>query len=113
VVLSEVMRMIELLRTEQSQSMIPTIYVAEPWGARSEALVAWQPQKGGLPPDVAKRHMVRLIDVSGAMALLEDRYFDLRAAGAYDELATVLIQRVALRNSDQSTSSNRWSGRET
>jgi hypothetical protein len=97
VVLSDVVRMLELLRTEQSQYMVPTIYAAEPWSSGSEALVDWASQKGGLPPEVAKRRMVRLIDVGGAVDLLKDRYFDLRAAGGYDELSTLLIQRVIVR----------------
>jgi hypothetical protein len=101
VVLSDVVRMLELLRTEQSQYMVPTIYAAEPWSPGSEALVDWASQKGGLPPEVSTRRMVRLIDVAGAVDLLKDRYFDLRAAGGYDELSDLLIQRVILRNSRQ------------
>jgi hypothetical protein len=81
--------------------LVQTIYAAEPWSAGSEALVDWASQKGGLPTEVAKRRMVRLIDVEGALALLKDRYFDLSARGAYDELSDLLIQRVTLRNSDQ------------
>ena len=100
-VLSDVVRMLELLRTEESQGMVPTIYAAEPWLPHSEALVAWAPPKGGLPPEVAKRRMVRIIDVEGAIALLKDRYFELRAADSYDTLSELLIQRAILRNSCQ------------
>jgi hypothetical protein len=42
--------------------------------------------------------MVRLIEVEGAIELLEDRYFDLSAARRYDELSNLLVQRVTLRN---------------
>jgi hypothetical protein len=99
VVLSDVVRMLLLLRTEQSQYMVPTIYAAEPWSAASEALVAWASQKGGLPPEAAERRMVRLIEVEGAVELLNDRYFELSAARRYDELSNLLIQRVTRRNS--------------
>jgi hypothetical protein len=90
--------MLQLLRTEQSQFMVPTIYAAEPWSPSSEALVAWGSMKGGLPPEAAERQMVRLIEVEGAVDLLEDRYFDLSATRRYDELSNLLIQRVLRRN---------------
>ena len=99
VVLSDVVRMLNLLRTEEAQYLVPTIYAAEPWTPRSEALVALGSLKDGLPPEVAARRMVRLIEVEGAIELLKDRYFDLRAADRYDELSTLLIQRVIQRNS--------------
>ena len=97
-VLSDVVRMLQLLRTEQSQYMVPTIYAAEPWSPSAEALVAWASMKGGLPPEPAERRMVRLIEVEGAIDLLKDRYFDLSTDRRYDELATLLIQRVVRRN---------------
>jgi hypothetical protein len=90
--------MLQLLRTEQSQFMVPTIYAAEPWSPSSEALVAWGSMSGGLPAEAAERRMVRLIEVEGAIELLEDRYFDLSAARRYDELSNLLVQRVTLRN---------------
>jgi hypothetical protein len=101
VVLSDVVRMLNLLRTEEAQYLVPTIYAAEPWSAHSEALVAWASLKGGLPSEAAARRMVRLIEVEGAVELLRDRYFDLNAAGKYDELSTLLIQRVIQRNSSR------------
>jgi hypothetical protein len=98
VVLSDVVRILELLRTEQSQYMLPTIYAAEPWSPSSEALVAWSPMRGGLPPEAAERRMVRLIEVKGAIELLKDRYLDLTADRRYDELSALLVQRVIRRN---------------
>jgi hypothetical protein len=64
VVLSDLARVLRLLRTEESQYMVPTIYVEEPWSASSEALVARGPLKGGLPPEVAERRLVRLTEVA-------------------------------------------------
>ena len=92
--------MLHLLRTEVSQSsVVPTIYAAEPWTPSSEALVIWGSLKGGLPVEAAKRRMVQLIEVGGAVELLHDRYFDLSVAGRYNELCNLLIQRVIQRNS--------------
>ena len=93
-VLSDVVRMLQVLRTEQSQFMVPTIYALEPWSPSSEALVAWGSLKGGLPREAAERSMVRLIEVEGAIDLLGNRYFDLSVARRYDELCNLLIQRV-------------------
>ena len=98
-VLSDVVKLLQLLRTEETQYMLPTIYAAEPWSASSEALVAWSPPRGGLPPEAAERHLLRLIDVQGAVNALKDCYFDLSSAGRYDDLCSVLIQRVLQRNS--------------
>ena len=42
--------------------------------------------------------MVRLIEVEGAIDLLEDHYFDLSAARRHDELSNLLIARVIRRN---------------
>jgi hypothetical protein len=97
-VLSDVVRILELLRTEQSQYMMPSIYAAEPWSPSSEALVAWSPMRGGLPPEPAERRLVRLIEVEGAIELLKDRYRHLSADRRYDELSTLLIERVIRRN---------------
>ena len=99
VTLSDVVRMLQLLRTEVSQYMVPTIYAVEPWSPSSEALVAWGSLKGGLPPEAAERRMVRLIEVEGAIALLKDRYFELTVAHRYGELCNLLIQLVVVRNS--------------
>lgn len=100
-VLSDVVRLLQLLRTDESQYMIPTIYAAEPWSASSEALVAWSPPRGGLPPEAAERHLLRLIDVQGAIDALRDCYFDLSNAGRYDELCGLLVQRILQRNSSR------------
>jgi hypothetical protein len=90
--------MLQLLRTEVSQSsVVPTIYAAEPWTPTSEALVTWGSLKGGLPDEAAKRRMVRLIEVGGAVELLQDRYFDLSVAGRYAELSNLLVERVVQR----------------
>ena len=98
-VLTDVIRVLPLLRTDEAQYMEPTIYAVEPWLAPSEALVAWGSLKGGLPNEVAARRMVRLIDVKGAIELLNDRYYDLSTTGRYDQLAELLVERVIQRNS--------------
>jgi len=42
--------------------------------------------------------MVRLIEVQGAVELLEDHYFELSTARRYDEPTSLLVQRVIRGN---------------
>ena len=92
--LREVVAMLDLLRTDESQWMVPTIYAREPWDPESEALVAWAPMRGGLPDAAARAKMVRLTEVKSAMSLIQDQSYRLRAAGDLDALCSLLIQRV-------------------
>jgi hypothetical protein len=87
---------IELLSlpTQQEQESIPTIYAEEPWSPSSEALVAHGSLHGGLPPEAAKRGMVRLIEVAGAVAILKNAYSEFAESGLYAELCLTLINRV-------------------
>ena len=101
VTLSDVVRILQLLRTEEAQYMVPTIYAEEPWSPSSEAIVAWGSLKGGLPSVAAERRLVRLVEVEGALSLLKDRYFELSSAGQYDALCTLLIQRVSERSQNR------------
>jgi hypothetical protein len=77
--------------------MVPTIYATEPWSPSSEAIVAWGSLKGGVPPEAAERRMVRLVEVAGAVTLLEDQYHALATTQRYDELCNLLLERVAQR----------------
>jgi len=97
VTLSDVVRILPLLRTEEAQYLVPTIYAAEPWLPSSAAIVALGSLKGGLPPAAAERRLVRLVEVEGAVTLLKDRYFELSAAGQYEALCNLLLERVAER----------------
>jgi hypothetical protein len=72
----------------------PTIYAAEPWAARSRAIVSWSLPRGGLPDDAAKLRLVRLVEVRSAVTLLADKYTELVRADRLDELCALLIARV-------------------
>jgi hypothetical protein len=82
------------LPSQQEQESIPTIYAIEPWSPSSEALVAYGSLHGGLPPEAAKRAMVRVIEVASAVAILKNTYAEFAESGLYAELCLTLINRV-------------------
>jgi hypothetical protein len=82
------------LPSQQEQESIPTIYAIEPWSPSSEALVAYGSLHGGLPPEAAKRAMVRFIEVASAVAILKNTYTEFAESGLYAELCLTLINRV-------------------
>jgi hypothetical protein len=49
-----------------------TIYVCEPWLVDSEALVAPEPDEGGVPGEAAARHMTYYLEVQIAQDFLRD-----------------------------------------
>jgi hypothetical protein len=49
-----------------------TIYAAEPWTEDSNAIVAYEPESGGLPPEAAEANMKYFLEVSIASDFLED-----------------------------------------
>lgn len=49
-----------------------TIYASEPWTEQSEAMVAREPDAGGLPPEVSDAGMKYFLEVSIAQEFVED-----------------------------------------
>lgn len=49
-----------------------TIYAAEPWTEQSEAMVAREPEAGGLPSEVSDAGMKYFLEVSIAQDFVED-----------------------------------------
>lgn len=49
-----------------------TIYASEPWTAASDAIVATEPDTGGLPAEAVKRGMSYFLEVSIAGDFIED-----------------------------------------
>lgn len=49
-----------------------TIYASEPWTERSDAMVAREPEAGGLPPNVSDASMKYFLEVSIAQDFVED-----------------------------------------
>jgi hypothetical protein len=48
-----------------------TIYAAEPWSAKSAAMVAIEPDSGGIPEDAATRGLEYFLEVAVARDFLE------------------------------------------
>lgn len=49
-----------------------TIYASEPWTEQSEAMLAREPDTGGLPPEVSDAGMKYFLEVSIAQDFVED-----------------------------------------
>lgn len=49
-----------------------TIYASEPWTEQSEAMVAREPDAGGLPPEASDAGMKYFLEVSIARDFVED-----------------------------------------
>ena len=64
--LMEVIRALDSLDTEC------TVYAAEPWTQVSAAVVAREPESGGLPEEVKRRGLRYFLEISIARDLLED-----------------------------------------
>jgi len=48
-----------------------TIYATEPWTENSNALVALEPEEGGLPPEVANADMKYFLEIFTANEVVE------------------------------------------
>lgn len=49
-----------------------TIYAREPWTADAEAVVAREPDEGGLPPEASQAGMKYFLEISIAQDVVED-----------------------------------------
>jgi hypothetical protein len=61
--LGSVMKLIEAIRDLESLDEESTIYAAEPWHEDSEAIVAREPDSGGLPAEAEKRGLKYFLEV--------------------------------------------------
>jgi hypothetical protein len=94
VILSDVIRDLRSYDKDEVSFQEPSIYVAEPWGSTSEAVVEWSMPKGGLPDSAAKRQLLYLISVRGAVKVLGRQYDALIREGRVDDLCVLLIAQV-------------------
>jgi hypothetical protein len=92
--LADIIRDLRSHDKEPFSGQEPTIYAAEPWSPHSRAIVSWSIEKGGLPDDAARLHLVRLLEVRAALRLLADRYHSLVLEDRQEELCALLITRV-------------------
>jgi len=54
-----------------------TIYAVEPWAEQSEAIVAREPDTGGLPSQASKTGMKYFLEISIAQEFIEDWFASL------------------------------------
>jgi hypothetical protein len=94
VILSDVIRDLRSFDKAEVLFQEPSIYAAEPWGSTSEAVVEWSMPKGGLPDTAAKRLLMYLISVRGALKVLGRDYDTLLRDGRIDELCALVIRHV-------------------
>lgn len=69
-----------------------TIYAREPWSADSEALVAPEPDEGGVPEDAARMQMKYFLEVHIAREFLQDWSAALPRAPSVEEQCGRLIR---------------------
>jgi hypothetical protein len=66
-----VLKLIDVVAQLVSYDPELTIYAAKPWTCDSEAVVAREPEDGGLPPEAAARRCEYFIEVFVAKEFLE------------------------------------------
>ena len=65
------MTLLEVVQTLHQFNEDDTIYAVEPWACESAALVAEEPEEGGLPPRAKELGMSYFIEISFAIDFLE------------------------------------------
>ena len=66
------MKLIEAVEQLENLDQESTIYASEPWGAESRALVAPEPDEGGLPPDAETLGLRYFLEVFIARDFIQD-----------------------------------------
>ncbi len=85
------MILIEAVRDLESLDEEATIYAEKPWRARSETLVAREPEEGGGPAEAHDRGMSYFIEVSVARDFLDGWAGNLSAQPTPEEKCERLI----------------------
>jgi hypothetical protein len=86
------MRLLELVRTLDSLDIESTIYALEPWTENSKALVASEPDSGGLPADAKELGLKYFLELFIARQFLEDWVGSLGTEPTLQEKCARLIQ---------------------
>ncbi|MEH2500318.1 hypothetical protein V1294_006797 [Bradyrhizobium sp. AZCC 1678] len=86
------MTLIEAVQNLDSLEGESTIYAAQPWTADSMAVVAPEPESGGLPTEAEKHALKYFLEVSIARDFLEDWSANLDAEPILQEKCARLIQ---------------------
>ncbi len=102
-ILSDIVRDLRSYDEDEVSFQEPSIYAAEPWRSTSEAVVEWSMPKGGLPDTAARRLLMYLISVRGALTVLGHEYDALVRDGRVGELCAVLVQHVNQANAGRAS----------
>ena len=90
--MGQIMTLANLLASLDSLDAEDTIYAAEPWNKGSMALVAHEPETGGLPEEAQTQGMKYFLEVFVARDFLEDWKPSLGKEPSRDEVCDRLIQ---------------------
>lgn len=86
------MKLIEVIQNLDSLDGESTIYAAEPWTENSEAIVAREPESGGLPTEAEKLGLKYFLEVFIARDFLEGWMSNLDAQPTLQEKCARLIK---------------------
>jgi hypothetical protein len=86
------MTLLEAIRALHSLDEESTIYASEPWTEKSKAVVAAEPESGGLPAEAQERGMKYFLEVFVARQFLEGWLGSLDAEPTFQEKCARLIQ---------------------
>ena len=86
------MTLLETIRRLDSLDEESTIYAAEPWTADSQAIIAPEPDTGGLPAKAKKLGLAYFLEVFVARDFLEEWIGNLDAEPTLQEKCSRLIE---------------------
>jgi hypothetical protein len=66
------MRLSDIVKELSSTDQELTIYVAEPWSPHSQAMLAREPDEGGVPAEASGAHMTYFLEVFIAQEFVRD-----------------------------------------
>ena len=89
------MKLIEAIRDLNSLDEEGTIYASQPWGENSEAIVAHQPELGGLPPEAERLGLSYFLEVFIARDFVESWLANLDAQPTLQKMCARLIKYAA------------------
>jgi hypothetical protein len=86
------MTLIEVINNLETLDQESTIYASEPWTEDSTALIATEPEEGGIPSNAAKLGLKYFLEVFVARDFIEDWMASLDAKPTPQEKCSRLIQ---------------------
>ena len=104
-ILSDVIRDLRSYDEDEVSFQEPSIYAPEPWGPGSDSVVEWSMPRGGLPNTAAKRLLMYVISVRGALEVFGAEYDSMVREGHADELCVRLIRHIDLVRADRKSKS--------